>query len=560
MGLRSRLLRWPVVAAAVVVLAGGGTAYAVGRGESGPHYRTVAATQGDVEQTLVGSGLVDAARRSDLSFGTDGTVASVKVAQGDAVKAGQVLATLDTAELDAAVIEARASLAQAIARLDADQDAQTSAVQDASDDQPTKPQDDGNESSADAALVKQLQAEQKAVLAAQSRASAALAAARSALAAQTRACADAYGGADGTAEPTPSPESDPTADPAPETADPAPEDEQDQKNAACDAALAEVQTRQATVDEAQQTLAKALAELTGTLTRALGSVTGPSASNARTAADVTTPSTDGTDGTDSTDNIDGGTVTAARLAADQAQIDQARADLVTAQAERAQATLRATRTGTVAALDLAEGASVSTGTTVATIVGGDAVTLTLSVPETSIDQVKVGQLARVSVPGQARTTAGRVTAIGMVADSSSGTTSYPVTVTVEDPAIALPAGSRAQVAIVTATAADVVTVPISAVTGNGDGTSGTVRVWDGETLERTAVTLGVRGSRTVQVTKGLEAGDRVVVADVDQAITGASDQVGNRGGIGPNGPVMEFRRDGGSGGGPVTFIAPGPGK
>lgn len=550
MGLRQRLLRWPVVAATAVVLAGGGTAYAVGRGESGPDYRTVTATKGDVEQVLASSGLVDAAHRSDLSFGTDGTVKKVLVALGEKVKAGQAIATLDTTDLDAAVTEAKASLAEAVARLESDQDAQTSDVQDASNDQsPTSPQDGGTKPSTDnTALIKKLQGQQKAVLAAQSAASAALAAAKSALAAQTATCADAYG--DAPADPTPP--ADPPASDPPAT-DP-PSDDQGQKNAACDTALADVQAKQATVKDAQDVLAKALDALAGTLGQALGSVSNQptsarSTDNGRTTADVTnTPSDNGSNGST------GGTVTAAQLASDQAQIDQAKADLVDAQAKRAQATLRSTRGGTLVALDLTRGADVSTGTTVATVVGGRAVTLTLSIPETSIDLVEVGQLARVSVPGQSTTTEGRVTAISLVADTSSGTTSYPVTVTVEDPAIALPTGSRASVSIVTATAMNAVTVPISAVTGTGS--TGTVRTWDGTTLKRTPVTLGVRGTRTVQVTDGIEAGDRLVVADADEPITGASSELNNREGFGPNGPVMEFKR-GAPGGGPVTFVNPG---
>ena len=125
---RTRHLRWPALAVAGVVLAGSGTAYAVSGDDSSTSYRTVPATKGDVEQVLSTSGTVDAARRSDLEFGTSGTVAHVKVAVGDAVKAGQVVATLDTDELDAAVTRARASLATAIAQLEADKDAQADAV------------------------------------------------------------------------------------------------------------------------------------------------------------------------------------------------------------------------------------------------------------------------------------------------------------------------------------------------------------------------------------------------------------------------------------------------
>jgi HlyD family secretion protein len=552
MRLRKRPLRWPMVAVVVVVLAGGGTAYAVGRGPDGPHYRTVAATRGDVEETLSTTGQVDAARRSDLSFGTDGTVASVKVAVGDRVKAGDVIATLDTAQLDAAVTKANATLAQAIAQLASDRAAQSSSVQDASN-QPAKPSTPNNgattptggNGSASAALIKQLHAEQQAVIDAQTAASAALVAAKDALAAQTTACADAYGSAG------PAPTATPTDD-----ASSAASADTDAANAACDAALADVQAKQAAVKEAQDALAKALDTLAATLTKALGSVAGNGgkspANNARAAAsDGTTPI-----GSNNPSDSSGTTVTAARLASDQAQIDQARADLTSAKQERSLATLRSTRTGRVVVLDVAKGDAATAGTTVATVVGGKAVTLTATVAETSIDRVKVGQLVRVGVPGQSKTTDGRVTAIGMVADTSSGTTSYPVTVTVEDPAIALPTGSRASMAIVLSTARDVLTLPTSAISGTGSRAS--VRVWDGKTLTTKRVRIGAIGSRSVEIAGGITAGTEVVVADIDQAIKGASSELNQRGGFG-NLPAVEFRSSGG-GGGPQTFVNGGPGK
>jgi HlyD family secretion protein len=125
-----------------------------------------------------------------------------------------------------------------------------------------------------------------------------------------------------------------------------------------------------------------------------------------------------------------------------------------------------------------------------------------------------------------------------------------VAVTVEDPAIALPAGSRAMLAIVVATATDVVTVPTSAITRRGDGF--TVQTWDGTDLSRKPVTVGTVGSRRVEVTSGLTAGDQVVLADLDEPITGASDSIDNRGGFGDL-PAVRLDRDGPGGGPPVTF-------
>lgn len=513
-----RKLRVSAALTVGVLVAAGGTAFAVVGGEEGPTYRTVAASRGDVEQTLTLTGRVDAARRADLSFGTEGTVASVRVAQGDTVRTGQVIATLEVAALDAAVTSAKAALANAKAQLESDQEAQTASVQEAVTPTSGEESVDGPNPET-AALLARLEAQQRAVRSAQSAATVALDDARSALSAQTAACATAYGSA--TAEPDEGSTSN--------------EQVEVGQNDACDAALDVVQGAQQVVEDAQGALADALAELGTTLSSALGTL-------ARTAAADVPADGASTPAPESGTPV-GTTVTAAQLAADQAAIDQAEADLVGARAARSQAVLRATRSGTVASLDLAIGDRVAAGTEVAVVVGGTDVILSAAVAETSVDQVRVGQVARVTIPGSSSSTTGTVTAIGLTADTAAGSTTYPVTVTVEDPEIALPTGSQALVAIVLETAEGVVTLPISAVSRDGD--EALVRTWDGTTLSRTPVTLGAVGTRTVAVTSGIDEGDEVVLADVDQAISGAASELDRRATFGP------------PGGGTVTFGRPG---
>jgi len=530
-------IRWPVLATVAVLVAGSGTAYAVTNDPSTGSYRTVRATKGDVEEVLSTSGSVDAARRADLEFGAAGTVARLAVAVGDTVRAGQVIARLDAHTLQAAVTRARASVARAVAQLEADKDAQAQAVADAASSKPkankpksSTPSASPTSSGPDPDTAAQLQAlkdQQDAVLQAQTAATTAIAAAKDALTAQTAACADAYqeDGKSGDGDAT-----------------------------ACSTALSEVQARQDDVSAAQDALTKALSTLAATLTQALATL---SANSATPSDDPTTPSggstTPASDGavTPTADQPDSssGTVTAARLAADQAAIEKARADLVDAQQQLRQAVLRSTRSGRVVSLPVAEGDQVSAGDVGAVVVGGKAVTIKGTVPSAKVGQVKVGETVRVTTPGQPDTAEGTVTAVGLVADTSSGTATYPVTVTVEDPTIPLPAGSQAMLAIVVATAKDVVTVPISAVTRRGDAAS--VRTWDGKELSRTGVTIGTVGAREVEITHGLEPGDEVVVADIDQAITGAADSLDQRGGF--KGIPLGRSAGGGPGGGPVTF-------
>ena len=63
------------------------------------------------------TGQVEAARSSAVGFELDGLVAGIEVEEGDRVTAGQVLATLDSARLQARRTELAAALESASARL-----------------------------------------------------------------------------------------------------------------------------------------------------------------------------------------------------------------------------------------------------------------------------------------------------------------------------------------------------------------------------------------------------------------------------------------------------------
>ncbi len=99
---RRRVIVGGITTVALVAVAGG--AYAFTRGDDA-HYRTTTVTTGTVDQTIAATGTVASASRDDAAFSVAGTVGKVKVEVGDTVKAGQVLASLDTSDLDDAVDE-----------------------------------------------------------------------------------------------------------------------------------------------------------------------------------------------------------------------------------------------------------------------------------------------------------------------------------------------------------------------------------------------------------------------------------------------------------------------
>lgn len=75
--------------------------------------RVAPVQRGDVERPVRAAGTVGAKDRRDLSFKVGGLVARIDVREGDAVRRGQVLASLDTTELAAGVRQAREGLEKA---------------------------------------------------------------------------------------------------------------------------------------------------------------------------------------------------------------------------------------------------------------------------------------------------------------------------------------------------------------------------------------------------------------------------------------------------------------
>lgn len=82
--------------------------------ESGPAYQTAVVRRGDIRISITGSGTLVAGESVDLGFSTQGTVVQLNVALGDAVTAGQTLASLGNSQaLEANLASAELAYLQA---------------------------------------------------------------------------------------------------------------------------------------------------------------------------------------------------------------------------------------------------------------------------------------------------------------------------------------------------------------------------------------------------------------------------------------------------------------
>lgn len=109
-----RWIKWGVIAL-VVVLA---LYFFFGRSSTGPtNYITQEVTKGDLTVTVTATGNLEPRNQVDIGSELSGTMRNVNADVNDVVKAGEVLAELDTARLSAQVLQAESSLAAAEARL-----------------------------------------------------------------------------------------------------------------------------------------------------------------------------------------------------------------------------------------------------------------------------------------------------------------------------------------------------------------------------------------------------------------------------------------------------------
>jgi HlyD family secretion protein len=82
-----------------------------------PQYVTATVGRGTVDEVVTATGAVQAPVTENVSFSVSGTVATAPVQVGSQVRAGQVLATLDSNALQAQLVTAQGQLAQARANL-----------------------------------------------------------------------------------------------------------------------------------------------------------------------------------------------------------------------------------------------------------------------------------------------------------------------------------------------------------------------------------------------------------------------------------------------------------
>jgi len=410
--------------------------------------QTATVQRGNLTATLGAAGTVAAQAQVALTFQASGQVKSVNVQVGEQVRAGQVLAQLDATALEMAVSKAQLAYRTALVKLEQTKEGPT----------------DAELQSAQASLSS-AQAAYQAALTKYNLTDAQLAVARAQVdkaAATVQRAQLAYEW-----EANNWPNADPTQSRQKETLD-------DAQEAYALALAAYNQQAAAINDSALRSAASAVAQAQYTLDNLL---------NTPSAEDV---------------------------AAVEAAVKQAEVSLKQAQLQLAQASLTAPFGGTIANIYAQVGQQAGTSTQIAMLADLSQLNLAVTLGETDLPKVKVGQPAQITLdalPGQVFT--GTVTAIDLVGTTSSGVVSYAATVSIDNAADSLRPGMNANVNLILSQRENVLLVPNRAVKSvNGRKT---VTVVNGGQSSTVQVTLGLSGDTQSQVVSGLSEGDVVVI-------------------------------------------------
>lgn len=233
------------------------------------------------------------------------------------------------------------------------------------------------------------------------------------------------------------------------------------------------------------------------------------------------------------------TIGADQVTTSQAAIDVARAGLTLAEDNLAKTVLTTPTDGTVAAIEIIAGDTVTPGVTVMTVVPDAPFEIVAEFSEADALKLAPGQPATVSfdaLPGTSA--AGTVTSVALLPTAAtttgqvtgSGVTTYSATITLDDSPGGVKEGMSVSVVVTTQQVDNVIWVPTAAITTVGGVSTVTVRSGEVDTIVE--ITTGLAGDAGTEVTSGVSVGDELVID------------------LGDAGTFTGFGRNGGFGGGP----------
>ena len=199
------------------------------------------------------------------------------------------------------------------------------------------------------------------------------------------------------------------------------------------------------------------------------------------------------------------------IALAQAQLDQARVNVEIARSRLDDLDLQAPMDGRIVSWDLYLDDIVSPGAPVGTLLDDSRYHIDVSIDETEIAQIALGQEARITVDAfPSVTLEGRVTEIDTLGSNAQGIVTYGISIEVSRTDLDIRPLMTAAVDIVVDRREDVLYVPNRALHRDSDGKY--VEIIKAYMPSKVYVEVGVSNEEYTQVLAGLEEGQQVVIA------------------------------------------------
>ena len=211
-----------------------------------------------------------------------------------------------------------------------------------------------------------------------------------------------------------------------------------------------------------------------------------------------------------------------QITAKEAAVTSAQDALNDAKVSAAKDTITSPIDGIIAELDVKNGNSVASGSTVAVVIDPSTMQTVVSVDELDISKVKVGQKADVSLSAiTGKTYSGTVAQVDPIGTLSNGVATYNVTVMIEKPADAK-VGMTTNVNIITESKDNVVVVSANAVLMKS-GTKGYV-IPAANLFDSSGKSIQLNNTNTMQLIRqyGKEVTIGLATTDQDEIVSGVS--------------------------------------
>ncbi len=192
------------------------------------------------------------------------------------------------------------------------------------------------------------------------------------------------------------------------------------------------------------------------------------------------------------------------------QLTSAKGKYEGARAQLGYSEIRSPIDGVVADRPLYPGEMATAGNPLLTVMDISQVIARAHIPQPEAAVLKVGDRATITAPGEDAAVDGKVTIISPALDPNS--TTVEVWVQAKNPKQRLKPGTSVQVSMVAQTIPDALVIPsVSLLTGD-DGATTVMVAGNDDRAHQKPVKVGIREGDQVQITEGLQAGDRVVAS------------------------------------------------